>query len=207
MAEIRIIFYVTGQKISSMSSNRELVLKRRDLIRPDLNKQYASLCNPSTPVSSFLFGDKLSKEVELSNKVNPKKRLKPTRFLQVEMCVVVAGLAVVVVVEKPLHFFLGRGRGQTWSQAIINKDSVGSSSKVGQSTVVSIIANQSPFKTGGLQYFLHKWKKIKSDPFILDAVTHCHIEFDCSGYLRHLVVLTDHTTLSLKLKRQLLTTR
>ena len=64
------------------------------------------------------------------------------------------------------------------SQANVNKDSVGSSTKVSQSTIVSIIANQTPFKAGGLQYFLHEWKKITSDPFILDAVTHCHIEFD-----------------------------
>ena len=47
-----------------LCSNRELALKRRDLIRPDLNKQYASLCNRFTPVSSFLFGDELNKEVE-----------------------------------------------------------------------------------------------------------------------------------------------
>ena len=64
------------------------------------------------------------------------------------------------------------------SQANVNKDSVGSSTKVSQSTIESIIANQTPFKAGGLQYFLHEWKKITSDPFILDAVTHCHIEFD-----------------------------
>ena len=63
-------------------------------------------------------------------------------------------------------------------QQVINKDSVGSSTEVSQSSVVSIIANQTLFKAGGLQHFLHEWKKITSDPFILDAVTHCHIEFD-----------------------------
>ena len=65
------------------------------------------------------------------------------------------------------------------SQTIINKDSVGSSTEVSQSSVyISIIANQTPFRAGGLQHFLHKWKKITSDHFILDAVTHCHVEFD-----------------------------
>ena len=49
---------------------------------------------------------------------------------------------------------------------------------MGQVSVVSIIANQTPFKAGGLQYCLHEWKKITSDPFILDAVSHSHIEFD-----------------------------
>ena len=51
---------LTHAAVLLLSSNRELSLKRRDLIRPDLNKQYASLCNPSTPVSSFLFGDELN---------------------------------------------------------------------------------------------------------------------------------------------------
>ena len=87
---------------------RELDLKRRDLIRPDLNKQYALLCNPSTPVPSFLFGNELNKDVEelikshkFSNKVTPKKRT--TKSLQVEVCVVVAALARVVFVEKSLQ--------------------------------------------------------------------------------------------------------
>ena len=75
---------LTHAVVLLLSLNRELVLKRRDLIRPDLNKHYALLCNPSTPVSSFPFGDKSNKEVEeltkshkLSNKVNPKKRMEP----------------------------------------------------------------------------------------------------------------------------------
>lgn len=44
-----------------LSANREFNLKRRDLVRPDLNKQYAALCNPSTAVSTYLFGDELTK--------------------------------------------------------------------------------------------------------------------------------------------------
>ena len=55
---------LTPTAVLLLSANRELNLKRRDLIRPDLNKQYAPLCNPSTAVSTFLFGDDLNKEVE-----------------------------------------------------------------------------------------------------------------------------------------------
>ena len=64
------------------------------------------------------------------------------------------------------------------SQAVINKDSVGSSTEVSESSIESIIANQTPFKAGGLQHFLYEWKKITSDPFVLDAVVHCYIVFD-----------------------------
>ncbi|KAL9970002.1 hypothetical protein ACROYT_G022301 [Oculina patagonica] len=75
---------LTHAAVLLLSANRDLNLKRRDLICPDLNKQYASLCNPSTTISTFLFGDDLNKEVEeltksnkLSNKVTPKQRMEP----------------------------------------------------------------------------------------------------------------------------------
>jgi len=75
---------LTHTAVLLLSANRDLNLKRRDLIRPDLNKQYSSLCNPSTTISTVLFGDNLNKEVEeltksnkLSNKVTPKQRMEP----------------------------------------------------------------------------------------------------------------------------------
>ena len=59
-----------------------------------------------------------------------------------------------------------------------NQDPVGSPAEVSQTTLATIIANQIPFKAGRLRDCLYVWKTITSDPFILDAVTHCHIEFD-----------------------------
>ena len=113
---------LTHAAVLLLSSNRELSLKRRDLIRPDLNKQYASLCNSSTPVSSFLFGDELNKEVEeltkshkLSSKVTPRKRMEPYRVpsgrgvrgrSRLNRC---GGRG-----NTPASPFLGRGRGQIW---------------------------------------------------------------------------------------------
>lgn len=75
---------LTHSVVLLLASNRELNMKRRELIRPDLNKQYAALCNPSTAVSTFLFGDDLNKEVEdltksnkLSSKVTARQRVEP----------------------------------------------------------------------------------------------------------------------------------
>ena len=75
---------LTHTAVLLLPANRDLNLKRRVLIRPDLNKQCALLCNPSTTISTFLFGDDLNKEVEkltksnkLSNKVAPKQRMEP----------------------------------------------------------------------------------------------------------------------------------
>jgi len=77
---------LTHAAVLMLSTNRELNVKRRDLLRPDLNKQYVALCNPSTPMSTQLFGDDLNKEVEdltkankLSKKVTPKQWVEPYR--------------------------------------------------------------------------------------------------------------------------------
>ena len=77
---------LTHAVVLSLSANREINLKRSDLLHPDLNRQYAALCNPSTPVSTYLFGDDLNKEVEdltkankLARKVVPNQRVEPYR--------------------------------------------------------------------------------------------------------------------------------
>ena len=70
-----------------LTANREFNMKRRDLIRPDLNKQYGALCNPSTAISAYLFGDELNKEVEeltKSNKLSNKVTTKPRSDYRVE---------------------------------------------------------------------------------------------------------------------------
>lgn len=43
---------------------------------------------------------------------------------------------------------------------------------------MSLISKQPPFKAGRVREYVHEWTKITSDPFILDAVSNCHIEFD-----------------------------
>ena len=44
--------------------------------------------------------------------------------------------------------------------------------------IAFIIHNQPPFSAGSLKQCVHAWTEITSDPFILDAVTHCYIGFD-----------------------------
>ena len=107
----------------SLAGNRELNLKRRDLLRSDLNTQYAALCNPSTPVSKYLFGDDLNKEMEdlskaskLTKKVTPSHRMEPYRRP--------VGTASTYVPSRSSNYsgrgsrlgsgaFLGFGRGQS----------------------------------------------------------------------------------------------
>ena len=53
-----------------LSGNRELNLKRRELLRPDLNAQFSALWNVSTPLSTELFGDDVGKEIDKVLKAN-----------------------------------------------------------------------------------------------------------------------------------------
>ena len=52
------------------NANYELSLRRRETLRSQLNPKYSRLCYPSTPVTSDLFGDDVSKLVEDITKVN-----------------------------------------------------------------------------------------------------------------------------------------
>ena len=51
---------LTHALVLALSGNREFNLKRRELLRPDLNTQYATLCKPTTPTTSELFGDDMT---------------------------------------------------------------------------------------------------------------------------------------------------
>ncbi len=44
--------------------------------------------------------------------------------------------------------------------------------------ISSVIDTQTPFRAGGLKDCVHAWTEITSDPFVLDTVAHCHLEFD-----------------------------
>ncbi|XP_069122555.1 uncharacterized protein [Argopecten irradians] len=46
------------------SATQEISQRRRELIKPDLNNQYASLCSTHNPVTTMLFGDDLPKAMK-----------------------------------------------------------------------------------------------------------------------------------------------
>ena len=61
---------LTHALVLGLSANRQVNLARRDLLRPHLNKPYQSLRNPSTSITSYLFGDDLNKQVDDLTKAN-----------------------------------------------------------------------------------------------------------------------------------------
>ena len=51
----------------------ELLTRRRELIKPNLNKEYVSLCSPQTPTTELLFGDDLQARmasIKAANKIS-----------------------------------------------------------------------------------------------------------------------------------------
>ena len=68
--DVKSLTTLTHALVLGLSANRQVNLARRDLLRPHLNKPYQSLCNPSTPVTSYLFGDDLNKQVDDLTKAN-----------------------------------------------------------------------------------------------------------------------------------------
>ncbi|XP_030839170.1 uncharacterized protein LOC115923104 [Strongylocentrotus purpuratus] len=46
------------------NANFEMNCMRKDMIRPDMNKNYTHLCKPANPVTKLLFGDELGKKVK-----------------------------------------------------------------------------------------------------------------------------------------------
>ena len=52
------------------SGNKEISFRRREFIRPDLNKSYRELCSNNTPITDLLFGDDLPKVVKDINETN-----------------------------------------------------------------------------------------------------------------------------------------
>ena len=155
---------LTHSIVLSLATNRELNLKRRDLLRADLNKQYAALCNPSTTVSQYLFGDDLNKEMDdpskaskLTRKVTPNQRVEPYRRPMGRS----AGMS-----SRSSNYrgrgssrpgaFLGFGRGQPRNYQRSSQRVPKVNSQVGNYThlsIVSLIQNQGPFQGGRLSQF------------------------------------------------------
>ena len=61
--------------------------------------------------------------------------------------------------------------------------------EVCENRIITLIEFRRPFMAGQLQNYIANWQRITSDPFILDVVVRCHIDFEdepllCSNIAR-----------------------
>ncbi|XP_071947008.1 uncharacterized protein [Antedon mediterranea] len=66
---------LTHALVIALTANREFNLKRREMLKPDLNAGFVALCGVTTPITTELFGDDVTKQIDdlfKSNKLGEK---------------------------------------------------------------------------------------------------------------------------------------
>ena len=82
-----------------LSGNRELKLKRRELLRPDLDAQFSPLSNLFTAISKELFCDDVGKEIDEVAKAN---RLRGKTWLHIrKLCCSLSTLRTQEKINRP----------------------------------------------------------------------------------------------------------
>ena len=69
----KLVTYNTDALALLGHTHMELLSRRRELIKPNLNKEYVSLCSPQTPITELLFGDDLQARmacIKAANKIS-----------------------------------------------------------------------------------------------------------------------------------------
>ena len=154
-----------------VAAMRELNVRRRDLIKPGINKDYAHLCVANIPASEWLFGDDLAAKVkDLSelNKVAHQLQHHRGRGRG-------RGRGFVYRGRGRGHHFRGRGfhpyqggnkRGRGRGAQRGNRGGQSGKDQVNNGKMA-----------GKLSLFADNWRLLTNDPFILDTVLHSHLDF------------------------------
>ena len=98
-------------------SINEVNIKRRELIKPDLNDQFKQLCCSHTPVTRLLFGDDLPKSVKEISETNKLKWA--SRFRQNHRHITTNSRKLIAHTIRVRSLFYGdikgQGRDHTWT--------------------------------------------------------------------------------------------
>ena len=80
--------------------------------------------------------------------------------------------------QQPISEVTKRGREEQGAKDLTEPpaDIVQTPDEVRHSPLICL-KGTAQFKAGRLKKFVHNWRKLTSNPFILDTVQHCHIEF------------------------------
>jgi hypothetical protein len=174
-------------------TNYDLSLRRRETMKPSLNKEYASLCSSQTSVTSMLFGDELQSQL---NAIRASNRISQTATQSTTGHFVSHNKSTFQ--RHPRNdrekSFLSKGPNPRWSNnrqvqqevTAIDKDIITHLSKVKVNEFLTFLPvlkehfnmQISHFRGGRLAHFYHEWEKITSDREILDIVSGQRIEFD-----------------------------
>ena len=155
-------------------------LQRREFLKPGISSAYQSVCSKSNPVTAFLFDDELPKHIKDIGEVNNISRKTLARV----------GTTGRYIPEyqsnynqqfgrqrKERAFFRIRRLQQTSVPGSEGKQCSNFSQEFQGSDRQGL--NQVPKAyAGNLQYHIGNWRKLTSDPWVLETVTGYHLKFD-----------------------------
>ena len=175
----------------------EISQRRRDVIRPTLNKDYATLCDSHVPITTMLFGDELQTQlnhIRASNKISSTASTatlanKRSQVSAVEAFFRKNACGQPVVQEIDSIDSLSESLEETSypnSQREITSGIITTLSTTPVSEYKAILPSlleyfhgrTEMFKAGSLAAYSHIWQELTSDPEILETVSGQNIEFD-----------------------------
>lgn len=167
-------------------ANCELIQRRRDLIRPDLNNQYQQICAEHVGFTDLLFRNDLPKQIQdisATNRVGQKLKssTKANDHHRKSHFSKTAKLTDRTPATEDnagkshsLHSANGRRR---WSKNSRNPQ-FHSVSVSKDCKLVDSKTQPGTFKAGRIKGYLLNWGKLTTDPHILNMVQGCQIDFD-----------------------------
>jgi len=171
-------------------ANCDIIQRRRELIRPDLNKLYQQICAEHVSFTGFLFGDDLPqkiKDINMTNRVGQKLSGQEHKgsFNRNYYQNARAKQRWPKNDHRPYHrMHFAHKVHQVKSQfpqeeGGRHESQVDSINEVGGDTVSTKfnIAQSRPFNAGRIQEFFANWQNITSDRTVLDMVKGCTLEF------------------------------
>jgi hypothetical protein len=179
-----------------------LSLRRRDLMKPDVDWQYANLCTADAPHTKYLFGDDIHgviKDISTHNQVSNK--LRPAKTGYNVMRGNRHGYGYGFPVRKQYPYIPQRGRGRQQMRGVprgsgafrrsgyrsrgrggraAHPYSTQPRGEVSKFVVFDKLNDIGPlsFEAGRLKQFVTRWQQITSDREILQTVSGCTIEFE-----------------------------
>ena len=163
--------------------NYELNMQRKQLMKPDIGKDYAALCSPHVPFTDLLFGDDLQKQLKDIGDVNkigakvqnhrgPQRN--PSGLQQQQY--------------KQTHFFsaeskkLQRPNFQTLASQGVSKDEPRQEAITVAHALNMVNCGVQKFVAGNIAHHCSDWRSITSDPSILEIVLGYRIDFERLPY-------------------------
>ena len=169
------------------NTNWKLNMKRRELIKPELNPPYTRLCKEDIAVSTKLFGDDLSKHLkDMSEAKKAGQQMQKPYSNSFHR-------GAVQQINQPPAFFgarppintvpekaVSQQQQQHQQQKLVSSsyEEVGKHELFCHTCLEKYRGMVHTFRAGQLREHVSAWESLTSDSFILDAIKHYHIEFE-----------------------------